>query len=305
MPLLTLPLIAWGSAEDLSTWSQNGTATVASGITDPFGGTGAYSVQDNDGAGFEYRYKTWVQPTSGTAWAAVFLKDDTGTGDVTLWVYDQTAAATRVIVTYSFASNALTGTTLQSGGGTYPDPISVGGGWFLAILGAASCVAGNTHQLRLLPGSAASNGQNTAYFYVRNVVLLDYLGEATSFPRPRRGSVWAQAASGTEDAWIVGTDEILRGRVRWVPREATTSPVLKSGWDGQNEIVGVNCGVKALLTAGRAKSALTWVPDRSACTTAQSAYLSVPEEADAVELEGNGDRAMTIELRSTSPFVGL
>lgn len=302
--LTTLPLIAYGSAEDLSTWSQSGTATVASGITDPFGGTGAYSVQDDAAGAFEYRYKTWTETAGGTVTVGVFAKDDNGTGDLGIGVYDQTAATMRHWVTYSFASNAFTGSSVESGSGTVFTPLTVGGNWFFLMLTASSCVAGNVHQLQLRPGAGSASATVTSYFYVRNVCLFDYMDDVTSFPRPREGSVWAQTPSGTEDAWITGTDEVLRARARWIPAAATESPVFKSGWYGANEIPGVNMGVKALLAAGRAKTSLAWVPSRAACSTYQAGYLVEPLR-DGVELEPNGERAVALELRGASVFTGV
>lgn len=304
MPLLTLPLIAWGSADDISAYTTgSGTPTVTSGVTDPFGGTGAYTIDDNDAGGVENKYKAITFGANGTQYVTTFAK--AGTASVShVAIFDNTAAAFRAVLALTW-SGGVPSATIASGSGSVVGTVSVGSSWYLVLWSADNIVAANTNRLYLYGATSSSATTGTTSYYVRNCVLLDYLDDAVSFPRPRRGSAWAQAASGTEDAWIVGTDEILRGRVRWVPRVAASTPVVKSGWEGRNEATGVNCGVKALLTAGRAKSALTWVPDRADCTTAQSVYLSAPEDADAVELEGNGQRSMTVEFRSTSPFVGL
>lgn len=304
MPLTTLPLIAWGTADDISAYTTgSGTPTVTGSVADPFGGTGAYTIDDNDGASVENKYKAVTFGANGTQYVTLFAK--AGTASVShVAIFDNTAAAFRAVLALTW-SGGVPSATIASGSGSVVGTVSVGSSWYLVLWSADNIVAANTNRLYLYGATSSSATTGTTSYYVRNCVLLDYLDDAVSFPRPRRGSAWAQAASGTEDAWIVGTDEILRGRVRWVPRVAASTPVVKSGWEGRNEATGVNCGVKALLTAGRAKSALTWVPDRADCTTAQSVYLSAPEDADAVELEGNGQRSMTVELRSTSPFVGL
>lgn len=302
MPLTTLPLIAYGAAEDVSTWSQNGTCGATGSVADPFGGTGAYDLTDNDGAAFEYRYKEWTETVGGTVTVGVFLKD--ASGDFGLVIRDHTAGAYRHWATYSFSGSVIDAGNTETGAGTIYTPIAVGSGWYLCLLSASSCVAGNVHRLWLLPGNGSTSATGTTSVYVRNVCLFDYADEVTSFARPREGSAWAQAASGTESAWIQGTDEILSARLRWIPKDPTTSPVLKHGWYGANEVAGVNMGAKALLTAGRAKTSLTWVPDRAACSTNQAGYLAEPM-TDGVELEPNGDRAVRIEIRGSSVFRGV
>lgn len=299
----TSPLVCYGSAADLSTWSQQGTCAVASGIADPFGGTGAYSLTDNDGGAFEYRYTTWTESAGGTPLVAVFAKDDNGSGDLGIAIYDQTATTMRHWVTYSFFGNAYTGHLVESGSGTVYTPISVGSNWFLILLGAASCVAGNVHQLQLRPGAGAVGATVTSYFYVRNVVLLDPLDTLKAYREPRDGSEVRQGPSGTEEAWTVGTDYYLSGQMRHIPADVRDFPSLVSGWRGANEAAGINCSVDAMLTQGRDKQTLRFVPDRSAASTYRDSYLVEPMRGEPDYEEGGSlDFTAPLKLRGSSSF---
>ena len=101
----------------------------------------------------------------------------------------------------------------------------------------------------------------------------------------------------------MGTDYHLAGDIRWIPDSPTDTPAIVSGWYGDNESTGVNCGVAAMLTAGRDKQSLLWVKDRSDCTTYTSGYLVQPMNGRP-DLEGNWRRKFGIELRSTSVYRG-
>ena len=298
---LTLPLVAWGSADDLSAYTSVGTPVVTSGITDPFGGTGAYTIDDNDAGAVEYVYKSITFASSGTVFASVFIKAGTA-GTSTVVLVDNVAAVSRATLSVTW-SGGVPSVAITNGSATIHGTVSVGGGWYLLLFSADSIVAANAHRLRLYGTSTTTSDTGTTSYYVRNAVLLSYLDGATSWPEPRKGSAWAEAPSGTEDAWIVGTNWHLAGTVRHVPDSPTDTPETVSGWYGANESTGVNCGVAALLSAGRDKQALTWVKDRATCSTYVSGYLVEPMQGKP-DLEPNWRRTFPLELRSSSVFAG-
>ncbi len=304
MPLATYPLIAWGSADDLSAYTTgSGTPTVTGSVADPFGGTGAYTIDDNDAATGENKYKTVTFPANGTHQLAIFAKAGTATTSHVA-IFDNTATAFRAVLVLAWSGGVPTA-TIASGSGTVHGTISVGSSWYLILWAADNIVAANTNRLYFYGATTTAGSTGTTTYYVRNVVALDYVDEAVSVARARAGSVWAQAPSGTEDAWITGTDEVLRGRLRFIPKTPTATPVVKSGWYGENESAGVNCGVKAMLKAGRAKTSLLWVADRATASTTVTCTLAQPVDQDGVELEANGDRTVAVELRGTSVFPGV
>lgn len=303
MALTTYPMLAWGSPDDLSAYTTgSGTPTVTSSVTDPFGGTGAYTIDDNDAGGVENKYKAVTFTANGTQQLVTCAKAGTATTSH-VGVFDNTAGAFRAVLALAWSGGVPTA-TIASGSGTVHGTVSLGSSWYAILWSADSVVAANTNRIYYYGATSSSATTGTTSYYVRNMVLFDLVDEIVSFPRPREGSAWAQTPSGTEDAWITGTDEVLRCRLHFIPQTPTGTPTVKSGWYGANEAAGVNCGVKAMLTAGRTKTSLLWVPSRADCTTYQTAYLAEPMR-DGVDLEPNGARAVGIELRGSSVFTGV
>lgn len=301
MPLATLPMVAWGSAADINAWSSAGTPIVTTGQSDPFGGTSAVLVNDDSAGAAEGKTTTQANVTGDTCTLLLFAKAGTATASA-FQLRDNTAGAYRIQGNLAWSGGVP---TLTCSTGTAIGTASVGGSWY-AVLATGTWLTGATAQLEVYGASATASATGTTYWYARNAILLDYVDEVVSFPRPRAGSVWGRSMSGVEDAWITGTDRILTGRIRHVPQVASAWPTLKSGWYGENETAGLNCGVASFLTAGRAKTSLLWVPSRAAASSnTVSCYLSAPMDEDRVELEGNGERALRFELRSTSVFAGV
>lgn len=112
---------------------------------------------------------------------------------------------------------------------------------------------------------------------------------------PRDGSTFDQSPSGIEDAWIVGTDFVLEGDVRWIPQVDTATPVA-TGWDG-------GTGFRAFLAWARQKNVVRFYPDAGAGTTIDC-YLAAPMEGSG-ESESDGTRRVRIRLRNpTTAFDG-
>jgi hypothetical protein len=105
------------------------------------------------------------------------------------------------------------------------------------------------------------------------------------------------APSGVEDAWVVGTDQLLEGDIRWVPTTDITDPLLATGWDGAT-------GVRAFLEWAREKNIFRWLPDRNSAGYYQC-YLQEPFD-QAPELEQDATRKVHIVMRTTddTPFEG-
>jgi hypothetical protein len=293
MPLL-YPLVMWGTPVTSFT-TQN--CTVTTGQADPFGGTNAVLLTDTSAAAESYAYKSFIQ--IGPTLHGVFILKAGSAAATTIRLYDSTGAANRFSADITWA-----GPTVNATVGTVYGPVALGGGWYAFLAIATGVVNGNTLYHLVNPsGFSPFTPTTTVYWYENNIALFDFPDAAVSWPEPRDGSAQAQGASGTEDAWTIGTDEHWRGTIRWVPDTPRGTPAVVSGWYGQNEIPSVNCGVKAMLTAGRDKGLLRFVPDRSVCTTYMDSYLVEPMRGSP-DLEPNWDRKFTLELRGTTVYTG-
>lgn len=120
------------------------------------------------------------------------------------------------------------------------------------------------------------------------------LDNAIAYSKNREGTEYVQSPSGVEDAWVVGTDFMLTGDIRWIPTSASISPS-QSGWDDVQ-------GWRAFLEDARAKNEFRWYPDRSLAPY-HTCYLVNTDTTPT--LEPDGTRALHIEMRqSSSSFVG-
>jgi hypothetical protein len=301
--LLTPPLIAWGDPDDLSAYFQNGTAALTSGVSDPFGGLGAFTLEDNDNAASEYRFKAISYARSGTQVGVVMAKQ--GTAPVSEYDYfDSTVGTNRCGIRLTWSGGVPT-VTIYTGSGTIVGVEPLGGGWYLILVTINGVVAANVNRLRLFGGQATATSTGTTSWYVRNVVLLDYLSPYHAFERPRPGYARAVAPSLARDSWSYGKEYVRRFRLGWVPDQPRGTPqTLVSGWFGDNESVGVNASIQAMLAAGWDQQPLLFVPDRGACSTYWTGYLERPERDWEPAEEPNQDRAVEIELVGSSPLGG-
>lgn len=301
MPLITLPALAWGPADDLSASPYSGAAGVTSGFTDPFGTGFGYELNDTSGAAFQGKSRTIAFGADGAQTIVTLARASTATGSL-VEVTDQTLTANRGRIDLTWTGATLTSVTPSNGAvviGFAPS----GGGWYTILWQIAGVLKASTNAIAYYPAGPAATAQGKTIFCVRNIVLLDLFDEAVSWEEDREGSEYQQGPSGFEDAARVGIDHYLEGRVRYIPQSPRAEgPV--SGWYGENEAAGVNCGIKAMLRAGREKQLLRWIPDRSNSAAGQDAYLVDPMR-DKPGFERNWDRTFTMRLRSASVFAGV
>lgn len=125
--------------------------------------------------------------------------------------------------------------------------------------------------------------------FANTLGFLGPLDNAVAYGEPREGSECAQATSGAEDAWIVGTDQYLEGDVRWIPG-ATAGSI--TGWDGST-------GWAAFLAWARAKNAFRFFPDATSGTY-QSVYLVEPAKGAPTVEETDGTRRLRLKLRDAA-----
>lgn len=120
---------------------------------------------------------------------------------------------------------------------------------------------------------------------------------AKGFEENREGSVTTQFVSGEEDAWIVGTDQILDLVVRWVPATSGSLSTLGlplSSWDGTG--AAADNGWRAFLNSARRAEQFRFFPDRDSGTF----ILSTLVEAGEPSFEP-ADGTFTFDLRIRNP----
>lgn len=303
---LTYPIIWWGSPDDLSTYTQEGTCAVAGSQVDMFNGSTATQLTDGDGATRGGRYKQYLAAYTGWHVATVCMKQ-AGSDPVTAVKLENVTLTDQATATLTWSASVPTASYLGSGANYAP--VSLGQGWYAQRL-YVQALAGNTMRLHLYPSSSNVADQTAGYFYVRNVALLDCFGSPVAWDESRAGSLWDQGGSGVEDAWIQGTDFRFAADVPWVPQIDRDWPVSVSGWNGPLETVGVNCGVAAMLRAGRNKETLSLYLDRTTMSGGLAgpalygvdSYLVGPMEGGPT-LQGDGSRSFRLELRNpTKPY---
>lgn len=304
MNLGTYPLVAWGSPDNISAYTKvGGNMTVTGGQADPFGGTGAYLLDHvYVGSGFD---TTYMKSASAAMYGTqvpieVFIKVGSAPASFALIeLYDTTASAYRAGLAVQWSGGVPTN-NVGLGFGSWLSIVDVGNGWYVVRGLSDTIVSGNSHSLRLHATDGGGAEDGNVYYYVRNHALLDVPSAYRRYARARGGYQTAVVPSGSRDSWSYGDEWVRTARQSWVPATARDTPVSVSGFVGQNELTGVNCGVEAMLRAGWDMQSLTWVPDRSACSVNQSVYLTAPGQDWQPQTEGNGDTAFDLELVSAS-----
>lgn len=174
-----------------NSWTSAGTPVITTGQTDPWGGTAAILVEDDDGAANEGKSSVCSFTGDGTKVVVVVMREGTA-ATVRVRVLDSTVTATRhqVLVTWNGGTTAPTLATGPEGGtGTIfsatplydPD----GALWWAISFSAENVVAANTNLLRI---DAGSNVAGTGTFYLAGGEAFNLTG--TEFLYDAGGPVW-------------------------------------------------------------------------------------------------------------------
>lgn len=139
-----------------NSWTNIGTPIITPGQADPFGGTDAILIEDDDGAGPEGKHTTCVFTGDGTKVVEVVLAPGSMAAP-RLAVFDNTAGVARhdVSVTWNGGTTPPTVATVTGSGTIFPSIRLAGGLWKIRIT-ATGVVAANTNQLRVFGGSVAT-----------------------------------------------------------------------------------------------------------------------------------------------------
>jgi hypothetical protein len=153
------------STDDLTAWTKVGTPTVTGGVDDPWGGTSAYTVEDDSGAAQEYIVRTVpFTGSDGPRIVAWVVRDNTmpGAGYQRLNLRDTTAAATRL--TLDITGWVAGAPTIQETTGTLLVREYVSNGYWLIVGLSTDVTVANQNQVHFQPANtAAQTGKLDCY----------------------------------------------------------------------------------------------------------------------------------------------
>lgn len=163
-PLINQPTQLLANPENFAGWSSGGTPILTSGQSDPFGGTAAYKIEDNDAAGFEYIVQTCGYTGDAEKAASVYLRFGNAAFN-DLRIRDITAGVDRHRVRLTWTNGVPAMTTIAGSGTRYSIEDS-GSNWYRCSFSATGVVAANTNRLELNPvGFDAASDVGFTYFF--------------------------------------------------------------------------------------------------------------------------------------------
>lgn len=152
--------------DDVTVWGTTGTPVVTGSISDPAGGTDAYTVEDNSGASHEY--VSYAIPFTGDAVKAVVfvVRENTmpSSGVQRLRITDTTLGNVVALDIDAWEEDgpSVTGTT-----GTYLGKVRLGNGYWALYALTVSVTAANTFEIRISPALTDSETGSIDVYRVR------------------------------------------------------------------------------------------------------------------------------------------
>lgn len=208
-PLINLASQLVTNPETFSSWSTSGTPVLTSGQSDPYGGTGAYLISDDDGAAAEWIFQNVGFTGNAVKALAIFLKAGTATTTL-VKLRDNTAGADRSAFTVTWASG-VPSISLVTGTQLYVDPWFpwLVPGWYRFAYQSTSVTAANTNRIEIYPAGSTAANTGTCYVFGANAWN-------ASIPMPYRSSTGTpvltgpylpiDGATGSVSNWLRGGD---------------------------------------------------------------------------------------------------
>jgi len=167
-PLVNAATQLVANPENFGAWTADSTPSLTAGQSDPFGGTAAYLIEDNNAAATEGVHSTVTFTGDATKAFSVFMKAGTS-DDSAFGIFDTTAGAWRHLVKVTWVAGVPTIATAAgaAGSGALYTPELVDG-WYRLSASAVGVVAANTNNfyLRVTQENAVDVG--TTYFFGAN-----------------------------------------------------------------------------------------------------------------------------------------
>lgn len=150
-----------------ASWTDFGTPVITTGHVDPWGGSVAILVEDNDGAAVEGKLLPVTFTADGTKVVTVAVRAGSAAA-CSLSLFDNTAAAHRHLVNVTWnGANAPTLATIGGSGTLYPSVgvfDAAGNRWWLISFSAASVIAANDNRIFLYAAGTTGANTGTTYF---------------------------------------------------------------------------------------------------------------------------------------------
>jgi hypothetical protein len=132
-----------------------------------------------------------------------------------------------------------------------------------------------------------------------NIIEFMYpLDDWRVYSRAIEGSEFLQIESGQEDAWIVNTEYVLEGSVKFIVSSTTGSRKMRIGSGSNVKGWDDNKGWDEFLQYAREKNTFRFYPESGSAYYITS-FLFSPIE-DAPSLEPDGTRTIQLGIRNTS-----
>jgi hypothetical protein len=301
-------LAAWGAAENVAggTWTADaGAVVVAAGaVRNPFGDLADVFAVSNTATQVSSVTRSLTLTGAGPRVVPIFLRGNgsfrsalqlfTGGGALSATLQMDIAGDGSVTV----AQESAVGGATVSG---VAIPVGTGGNvapqWWLVLAQYTGLTAG-VYALRFYPNTFNAALALSTYVYLRPCWTHSRpLYEAFDAPQAR-GAVQRFSAAGVRDTWRGGTDETLRGTLRFIPRSADLS-LGSSGWDGAGaDLVGL--GFRALLEQALNAQTIRWVRDRANCAEWTDGQLVEPFDRVDGDVNDDGTKNVPIRLQTTT-----
>ena len=146
-------------SDDFSAWTNQNTTTVTGSVSDPAGGTGAYTISGDGGASSEGRYRGVTFTGDGVKSAVFVVKEETmpASGNQQVAIYDAVAAAFRLQLDITAWTNGEP--TVSAATGTLLNTRLIGDGWWAIYGQTTSVTAANGHRAYVYSNVSASAGE--------------------------------------------------------------------------------------------------------------------------------------------------
>lgn len=153
--------------ENFGAWTAIGTPILTSGQVDPFGGTAAYLLNDDDAVTVvEGIFQVVTFAGNATKAFSVFLKQGTS-DDSSIEVWDNTALVDRISIKVTWTAG-VPSMAITAGAGTLFPVENWGGGWYRLPFAANGVIAANATRLYLYPTQQTNTDTGTTYFFGAN-----------------------------------------------------------------------------------------------------------------------------------------
>lgn len=279
------PLLLWGTAQDFDTdWTAVNSCGVTASITDVFGETNGYTLNDASSGALRYVKRNLSIGARVTAFPLWFIVDtgNSTTGDGLISVYD-TDATTHIRTCKVHISGGVVTLVGVTGSATYDLAIAIGSGFYLCRVYVSGIDPLNTNEIWIAPAATTvsdATSEGTLTIMMRSVVTFGRPWEdIKAWGTPRRGSRQRTISTGIRDSWRLGKDYFLMGGARRLYPTEQAGNEAGSGWDGADSMSGVDCGIEAMREAGFDSQTIRFVPDRTAAATFYDCYLESATEA--------------------------